>query len=208
MGRPAGGYRVKGKQVPGVTSIAGLFGDKSGLIHWAWRTGFEGGDYKKEAKAAADVGKRLHELFDLYPDGLPDSVSVPEDLAHGYYEWLNWRNASKLTRVEAEVSLVSQKHHFGGTIDEVSVNELGEHGIVDWKSGRLYPDQLFQLGGYKVLWDENRPDTPVRWGLIGRFNPKTGDCLTAKIGNLDFAADGFLHLVEARRALMLAKDIL
>ena len=49
MARPKGGYKLEdGTRVPGVTTVAGAYGDKGGLVHAAWKLGSEGKDYRKE----------------------------------------------------------------------------------------------------------------------------------------------------------------
>ena len=45
--KPHQTYTLDGITIPGVTTVLGII-DKSGpLIHWAWKLGMEGKDYKK-----------------------------------------------------------------------------------------------------------------------------------------------------------------
>ena len=53
-------YPLKdGTDVPGASTIAKIGEDSSGLIHWAWKLGMEGQDYRKVRDKAADIGTKI-----------------------------------------------------------------------------------------------------------------------------------------------------
>jgi hypothetical protein len=52
-----------GTQVPGGSTICKIGDDPSALIHWAWKLGSEGKDYRKERDKAADIGTIAHFLI-------------------------------------------------------------------------------------------------------------------------------------------------
>lgn len=166
MGRPKEGYRLAdGTEAPGVTTITGRFKEANGLIAWAHRLGKEGLDWRAERDAAGDVGTLAHDLIERFLAGaeVMDAIpgAQPEAIAAAcqrFLHWRNWYRQSNPTVVASEVSLVSEAHRFGGTLDAV-VEMGGEYIIADWKTGKgIYPETLLQLAAYKLLWEGWHPD--------------------------------------------------
>src|SRR3990167_2401575 len=99
MGTLKGGYHLKdGTKVPSVTTILGRWKESGGLIHWAWKEGSEGRDYRVTRDAAANAGTLAHEMVDgwtrgeLAPikDGTPDDVINKANRAFiAFMEWAN-----------------------------------------------------------------------------------------------------------------------
>ena len=107
-------------------------------------------------------------------------------------------DGTRLQPIETEVRLVSEVHQFGGTLDCGAT--IGDDvALLDWKSGPLYADHLYQVGGgYAILWDEQRPDMPITGGFhLCRFNRDNGD----------FTHHYFSELAEARRGFLLMRDL-
>lgn len=166
-GRPKTGYRnADGKRVPGVTTIVGRFKESGGLIQWAWACGRDGIDLNDARYAACDAGTLTHDMIDCYLHGrkFDGTGQVPEVLAkaeHAFLGFLEWAERSTLKVQASEVSLVSEKHQFGGTFDALLVG--GNLCLSDYKSsGGIYTDMLIQVaGGYSLLWQEHHPDQPL-----------------------------------------------
>jgi hypothetical protein len=179
---PAVIYRnAEGVQVPGVTTVLGssLGWKTPGLIHWAWKLGMEGKDYKAERNRAADAGTLAHACAEARITGKP-LPPIPEEhrakVEGSVAAFDAWRAESKIDLVASEVALVSEKHGYGGCIDAVGVLG-GAAQLVDFKSSKdLYPDQIVQAAGYSHLWTEAHPDLPIqgchilRWGPEGDFH--------------------------------------
>ena len=169
MGRPAQGYQIDGERVPGVTTIINRFKDSGGLIYWAWEQGRDGKDYRETRDAAADAGTCAHDMVeaDIYGATFDESPYKPETLekAKGAFAaYQEWKQQTHLQVVESEVSLVSRKHRFGGTLDAMLVQ--GKLALSDWKtSNRVYPDYLLQLAAYQILWEEAWPDRLIGGGF-------------------------------------------
>jgi hypothetical protein len=170
-------YRTAdGAQVPGVTTVLGssLGWKTPGLIHWAWKLGIEGKDYKAERNRAADVGSLAHACAEARIIGKP-LPALPEEHRAKVEGALSafdaWRAESRIDLVASEVPLISEAHHYGGCIDAVGVFD-GVAQLVDFKSSKdLYPDQICQVAAYASLWTENHPDLPIRAWHILRWGP-------------------------------------
>lgn len=183
MARPPAGYRTKdGKRVPGATTICKIGTDPGGLIHWAWQCGVDGIDYRKARDEAADVGSLIHDAVDLVlKHGKPaDEVretflaEAGAEVVVGFDSFCEWYEQVRFEPLATEVSLVSEKHGFGGTFD--ALGRVGDRlALADWKSGRCYPDQHApQLAAYCALWEEHHPDERVERFYILRFDKNTG----------------------------------
>jgi len=90
-------YKNKeGKRVPGVTTALGLL-NKPALIHWAWKLGIEGIDYKTFRDDKADIGTLTHLMALSYEkDEKPDTdyyTKAQIDLAETcFLKYLAWRD--------------------------------------------------------------------------------------------------------------------
>lgn len=199
MPHPKDGYKLNGRSVPGVTTILNRFKESGALIHWAWKQGMEGRDYREAKQAAADAGTLAHAMieahirgrsFTMPPGTAPD---IAERAERAFAAFLRWAATFRFEPRETEVSLVSEKHRFGGTLDVVALD--GGLCIGDFKTSKdIYFDHLLQLGGYSVLWNEAHPDRPVERGFILRVREE--DFEFRDFHNLRPAQDHFLRLVE------------
>src|SRR5258706_13815770 len=72
-----------------------------------------------------------------------------------FQAYLSWERQSRLRILETEVSLVSEKHCFGGTLDAIGEID-GAACLLDFKTGgATYPDHLIQIAAYGLLCEEN-----------------------------------------------------
>lgn len=209
------GYWIDGKRVPGVTTITGRYKESGGLIHWAWKEGHEGRDYRDTRDKAANAGTVTHAAIEgltrygLEPEFTDGAIfyekdgAVTETLYDGGDAELigrvrkslgafrEWASGTKFQVIKSEIELLSQEHKFGGRMDSILC--LGKKGLGDWKTAAgVYPDNLYQLGGYKVLWDENFPDDPLEGFHLLRFDRDYGDFHHHFWTDLDEAKRGFL----------------
>lgn len=164
------GYRLAdGSKVPSVTTILGAFKESGGLVHWAWKLGTEGKDYRKVRDDAASAGTLAHDFVERYlhsrplpePDGTVPAALWNQAVA-SLEAFQTWFRSIDVVIAVTEVSLVSELYRYGGTLDAIGrVN--GKRVILDWKSGnRIYGDAVAQCAAYAQLWNESKPaDEPV-----------------------------------------------
>lgn len=150
-------------------------------MHWSWELGVKGLDYRKVRDDAADSGTCLHDMIEEDWHGRPFDRSKYEDgiiakADHAFLAYLKWKEQTQLKVVKPELSLVSRKHRFGGTMDCLLVG--GELAIGDYKSANaLYEDMLIQVaGGYALLYEEHFPEEKLTGMHLLRFSkPKEPD---------------------------------
>ena len=165
-------YKIDGKRVPSVTTVISncKIGGIEPLLFWANRCGLEGKNHREVSDKAADAGTCAHAMIEADIRGLifDDEPYYDETIRlaeHCFESYLKWKQQTNLTLIGSEVSLISEKYKYGGTLDAMATNQ----GLVlgDWKtSGGVYPDHLIQLSAYEQLWNENNPDNPVTGGAI------------------------------------------
>ena len=63
---PTGKYELDGKLLPGTTTIIGKFKNSGALIHWAWKQGMDGIDYRETRDQAGEQGTSVHYLAESY----------------------------------------------------------------------------------------------------------------------------------------------
>lgn len=222
-GRPTKGYFTPSdRRVPSVTTIIGNCKSENtskALMHWAWKLGKEGVDYKERQKGAIGSGHLAHEMVERFVRERAQGKSSEEankisiELARnhnevtdeedvnnavnafgGFYEWFTM---TKAEIVAVEVPLVSVNHSVGGTLDAIlKIND--KYAIGDWKSSNsLYADYLCQIAAYRVLWEECYPDYPITGGYhLIRFDKEYGDFEHRWFRNLQEEERAFLLMLE------------
>lgn len=217
MPTPKDGYRLRdGTRVPSVTTINGRFKESGALMKWACRVGFEQGkrgdfepDLYKKSSEAADIGTVAHGMVELTIKGnaTPEVLEayVTETLPaesraaawSSYAAFNSWAKNYSVSFKQQEVSLVSEKHRFGGTLDAVGLinNDQGSGlALFDWKTSKaIYEDYLIQVAAYGALWNENNPDQPITEGFhLLRFAKQGGDFHHHHFPKLDLEWEQFL----------------
>src|SRR5260370_15937732 len=196
---PADIYRTKdGISVPSVTTINKSGQESGGLIHWAWQLGIDGLDYRimrDEGAKAGEVGHRLVEAAikhqTLSEKDFPTRGAADVGMK-AFEAYQRWEATSRIKWLDSEISLVSEKYRFGGTIDAIGLPDgANTYCIGDWKTGSLYPDHLCQIAAYSRLFEECTGH-PVHGAHLCRFNKLTGDFVHAYFDDLSEAWDAFL----------------
>ncbi len=162
-------YKLKdGTKVPGVTTVLGVLA-KPALIHWAWKLGMEGIDYKKYRDKAANIGTLAHLMAQCSLTGekpdlegfSPEEIDRAENSLLSFYEWQRGHDIQVLL---GEQSLVSETYGFGGTCDIYGILD-GLYTLVDLKTGSgIYKEYYYQLSAYRQLLVEN--GYPVHRAII------------------------------------------
>ncbi|PZR71757.1 MAG: hypothetical protein DLM66_00015 [Candidatus Dormiibacter spiritus] len=148
-----------GKQVPGVTTIAGILNKE--LTDWANNLGLQGISSEAYLAEAQQMGNLAHyliecQLVDQEPelgDFSGDQIKRVEQSSHLYQLW---RQGKTLEAELVEGKLVSEEHRYGGTVDFYGLLD-GVPTLLDYKtSGNIYREHKVQvLGGYWGLLKEN-----------------------------------------------------
>lgn len=212
MGRPSHGYYSKaGDKLPGVTTICGIAKDSGPLVMWAYKTGREHERLVAQGKpaprhlydvvdAAANIGTLAHECCEASIKGLPlpeipNEVYGPVIMAYGQFQ--AWQSQTKLKIVATEVSAVSEKYRFGGTLDFICEID-GQLCLGDFKtSNAVYPEMLIQLAAYRELWNEINPEHPITGpSHLLRISKENADFAHHSYGDLSDAWQMFLRLRE------------
>ena len=169
-----------GRQVIGASSIAKIGDDPGGLIHWAWKKGIAGEDYRSSRDAAADAGTVCHGLIEAYliGDTLDLSDFAPEAIMEaetGFHAFREWWEAEKMVFMYSELQLVSHDHEYGGTLDIVGRDPQGRVCLLDVKhTNQIRESHLRQLAGYEYLYNENyQDDTIARRAILNTKNGMT-----------------------------------
>ena len=178
-GRPPAYKCTDGKRVPGATTILSRYKDSGGLIHWAWKQGVEGLDYRKTRDDAADAGSLAHDLIEceihgeipIVPPGTDPEIETRARSALENYR--QWKESNRLEIIETEQPFVSELYRFGGTLDAIGILR-GNLCLIDWKtSNQVYADYLCQIAAYTLLWEEFR-DQPIKEAHLLRFDKEFG----------------------------------
>ena len=157
-------YLVGSSKVPSVTEVIGsnLGWDKQALIAWARREGMAGRDPYLLRDKAASIGTLTHLL--IQQRNAPDKVTIdwktwtPEHRAlaeTGLAAFERWAKPRKIETLDTEKSLVSARHHYGGTLDWIAnIDEIPSY--LDFKTSKgIYPGHKIQVAAYLQLWHEN-----------------------------------------------------
>ncbi len=194
-------YKDKaGNRLPSVTTILSRFKESGGLLYWANQQGLDGKTLEEARVPAATAGTMAHDLVEAHINKrpLPDLAGDPEIIAKAraaYDTFLKWMDMNKFVIRHTELSLVSEQHKFAGRLDAIglSANQLV---MFDWKtSNSVYADYILQLAGYKLLWDENKPDQPLEGGFhLCRFAKEEGDFAHHYFPRLDAEVECFLTM--------------
>ena len=189
-----------GNRVPSVTTIISRFKESGGLLFWANQAGLDGQTLDEARRPAATAGTLAHELVEAHlnqrtvPDMMGDE-EVGAKARAAFATYVRWHAMTKLLVRHTEVSLVSERHKFGGRLDAVG-DVGGKLVLVDWKtSNSVYADYLLQLAGYRILWEENYPDHRLTGGFhLCRFAKEHGDFSHHYFKSLDLEAGTFLAM--------------
>lgn len=188
MPRPSQGYRnAAGQPVPGTSDITKRFMNRDRLLYWAFNRGKQGHE-KLYGDNALDIGTTVHTMAELdLQDRSQDDIQFylettlrdKEHLAKAqsaFNAFRQWREEFHVSAYCQEVSLVSEKLQFGGTLDTVAVIRNGL-GLVDFKtsaSGEVFEDMVLQLAAYGILWNETHPEEELDAGYHLIVLPKDG----------------------------------
>lgn len=166
-----GYHNASGTRVPSVTTICKLIDKPEGLIHWAWKCGTEGKDYRNVRDEAATAGHVAHGMVEAAIKGssfvLDPALDeqIVANAKRSFASFQSWMESTRFQLERTEVSLVSERHQFGGRLDCIALvmsEGKPERCIVDWKtSSGVYASYVVQVSAYRGAWNESNRNQPI-----------------------------------------------
>lgn len=158
--------------IPSVTWICSHY--PKGVAFYKWLAGKGWDESQAQKNAAGDKGSKIHLAIDSLIQG--ETVNMhdkfpsrtagrDEELTTEEYEsilaFAAWAEKTKPVFLYTEVTVISKKYEFAGTVDCVA--KIGDETyIIDWKSSQyVWPEMEIQVSAYKEaliemgLVDEN-----------------------------------------------------
>jgi hypothetical protein len=183
-------------------------------MFWAFNQGKSGAaELYERSGQAADIGTVAHAMVQSWIHGNLGMIARPDSMAAEDYAkaetafqaYLTWERQSRLQLLQTEVSLVSERYRYGGTLDAIGEID-GGICLLDWKtSNAIYADMLCQIAAYGELWNDIHADQPLTGGFhLLRFAKTEGDFAHFHFPRLDDALELFLLY---RRAYDLDKQL-
>ena len=152
---PTGKYELDGRLLPATTTIIGKFKNSNALIHWAWKEGVAGRDWKKTRDTAGSQGTSVHYLAESYIKKWSYEEPTDEKVIKAFNkfkEW--WDNIGDVKIIWTEKQMVSKKYLYGGCPD-LLLKINNKFCLCDLKTGKaIYEDTVIQLGAYGQLITE------------------------------------------------------
>lgn len=149
-------YRTKdGVRVPGVTTVLNLK-NKPALVEWAFNLGKNNPGLSSSREYVDDlarIGTACHEriashLKNKTPDLSDFTGKEIEASAIPFGKFLDWTRGKDIKVVAIEKMLVSERHHYGGSLDAL-LDIDGKRTVTDFKTGKaIYPEYFLQVAAY------------------------------------------------------------
>jgi hypothetical protein len=186
MARPKKGYfNAAGLPIPGTGDINGRYMNRERLLYWAFNRGKQGLP-KLYDNSALDIGTCVHTMaeldlagrsqadIDFYLGATLTDTEECEKATASFKAFRAWRSQFHVDAYKQEISLVSEKLQYGGTLDTIAFIRSGK-GLLEFKtSAEVYEDHLMQMAAYGILWEENFPSEPLDAGYHLILLPKDG----------------------------------
>lgn len=177
------------------TVIKRICGTSEHLVKWIADKGYEESRAYMEERAHYGtimhiiIGKFLekgsyrieavHSEASMYLFNNKLDISLAEqwtpDLKSDLLAFAQWVADKDVEVIACELPLTYNEHAIAGTIDLVcnlTFNKQRVRAIVDFKSGRkgFFVEHKYQLHGYRMMWNENFPETPI--DMVFNWSPK------------------------------------
>lgn len=133
-------------------------------MFWAWKQGQDGKDFREERDKAADAGTIAHALAsaDIKGELLPGPAETDDEASWtsakaAFEAYLEWKEMTRLEVIHSEISFISEKFRYGGTIDAVA--KFGDrYELIDFKhTNGTHPEHIIQVAAYKQLIETGEP---------------------------------------------------
>ena len=162
-----------GELVPGVTTILSVKA-KPALVGWAFNIGKHNPELpsiRAYVDDLAEIGTVVHlrvnaDLMGTVPDFSDYAPSVVAQSDVSFEKYLSWKRGRAISLLGAELSLVSDEHRYGGTLDFFGVID-GALTVLDVKTGKaIYPEYFIQAAAYAQLVVEHFHVTPAELRIL------------------------------------------
>lgn len=127
-------YRVNGEIYPSVTTVLA----DAGIVQKS-----------KYPEGAADRGKDIHKMLQLYDENDLDYGSVTDEQSKHLERWSEARGRIGFSHPRHELIVFHQPYRYAGTIDAVD-----EDRIVEFKSGRKERWHVLQVLAYRMAYEK------------------------------------------------------
>ncbi len=143
-------YTLDGEQIPSVSEITRFLSRE-----------IYGNISQYRLDNAAERGSIIHkacENLDRFGD-----CEISEEYAPYIRAYMQFRTDYEPQYIAIEKPLASPSLRFAGTPDRIAQLKDGKTAIIDLKSSSAVQKALAsaQLNGYRILWDENTPDSHI-----------------------------------------------
>jgi hypothetical protein len=177
------------------TVIKRILGTSEYLVKWIADKGYEESRAYMQERAHYGtimhiiIGKFLekgsyridavHSEASMYLFNNKLDVSLAEawapELKSDLLAFAQWVADKDVEVIACELPLTYERDRIAGTIDLVcnlTFNKRRVRAIVDFKSGRkgFFAEHKYQLHGYRMMWNENFPETPI--DMVFNWSPK------------------------------------
>ncbi len=197
---PTAPYYVKGKRVPGVTTVLKNLGWSSqGLMIWSNKMGMEGMTLEQARSVAMDVGTQVHawieQLAKSGEEPTPDIFEENGEAWRAFLAWRDWADGKELDPIAIEESLLSEEMRVGGTPDLIARGSDGRVCLYDWKTygskdgmeKSPWAEYWIQAVAYATMWNESK-------------EPKINDVSIVMIDKNEGVATEFRESLESPRS--------
>ncbi len=185
---------------PSATTILDVYPRGYGYIQWLKDLGSNADEVMKRA---GDKGTKIHEAIEDFFKGKELKWTEKEKENYTLDEWMmllrffDFYETYKPNPLALEISLVSPKLGFGGTLDLVCTLPAYPKDIwyIDWKSGGgIYKSHKIQGASYWELWNSQEEQKITRAGCLHlraatRGPDKTGKKIQGKGWKIDEIED-------------------
>lgn len=174
-------HLLRGLQVPGCTSISGLFQDDWWKFAWPVKLMYEkamgifreegafditvqrADEVLKKCKNAwrekrdksADTGTLAHGYIEDYiKSGIKIPTTVSDEIKNCFNEFIRWEAQHNPTWLGCEIQVGSERHNYAGILDALATID-GKTVLVDFKtSSGIKPEYNIQLAGLQMALEE------------------------------------------------------
>ena len=165
----SGLYKINGKNYDRVTSVIGNTLANPNLVRWKVALGAK--ESTRIGMEAAAFGTEVHHSLETTLKG--EKYIVPakfkdkeKDILQCRSLGLHFLKSHRLSPVEMEQTIYSEKFRVAGTCDVICKNSLGQLAMVDWKTGNIYKTAHIQIATYRHLYNEMGKGLPVKLYIV------------------------------------------
>ena len=220
-------YKIKGKNIPSVTTITSMIDKSRPLLKWAENLSREFlmqylnvpleqntiesavTQYLIKKDKAADEGTQVHDWISQFINSKlnPDKVPMPDldiespAVMNGITGFLKWFNQNNITFLESEKMVYSKKHNYIGTFDVLMTID-SELILADFKTGKsVYPEFQLQLAAYDQALQEEYEGYKVKKYMILHFDKVSAEFEVVTIKPDKSHFKHFSNLLKLRKFL-------